>query len=287
MKKKLFPLIFIILLTFVAIELFLISQYRRKQQKQIIAPYYDQEVFLAPSEAYKPTYPRLFQIHLPIIMYHYVEYVKDAGDFIRKSLDIVPHAFENQLKTIDDNCYETYFVRDIPDILDGKKPHNEKSVILTFDDGYEDFYTDVLPLLKKYHIKATLYVVYNFIDRKGFLSKKELNEIVGSGLVEIGSHTLNHRYLKNLSADTQRSEIFESKTKLEKLLKIPVNTFAYPYGAFDDRTVELVKEASYSAAVSVIRGVTQSIDNQFILYRIRAGGTTGDNMIKLLKGIIK
>ena len=231
--------------------------------------------------------PRPASIHLPIIMYHYVEYVKDPGDTIRKSLDIVPSAFEAQLKVLSEGGYKTYFVKEIPDILLGKTKYDNQGVILSFDDGYEDFYTSVLPLLKKYNVKATLYIVLDFIGRKGFLNEKELSEIVSSGLVEIGSHTLNHRYLKELPVDIQKQEIFQSKEELEKLFKVPVTTFAYPYGAYDDNTIKLVKEASYSAAVSVIKGEEQSNNNLFSLYRIRAGSATGNNMIKVLKGINK
>ncbi len=239
----------------------------------------------APTIKPSPTaIPRPASIHLPIIMYHYVEYVKDPGDTIRKSLDIVPSAFEAQLKVISEGGYKTYFVKEIPDILLGKTKYDNQGVILSFDDGYEDFYTSVLPLLKKYNVKATLYIVLDFIGRKGFLNEKELNEIVSSGLVEIGSHTLNHRYLKLLPIDIQRKEIVESRQKLEELLKTQIVTFAYPYGAYDNNTVELVKEASYSAAVSTIKGEVQSENSLFLLYRIRAGGTVGDNMIKLIKG---
>lgn len=144
-------------------------------------------------------------------MYHYVEYVKDVKDTIRKSMDINPYTFEQELKSLKSNGWRTYFVRDIPNILSGEIKIGSRSAVLTFDDGHEDFYTDVFPLLKKYQMKATIYVIYDFIGGKDFLTKEQLQEIAKSNLVEIGSHTLDHLSLKNLPILVQEKQIFDSK----------------------------------------------------------------------------
>lgn len=225
-------------------------------------------------------------IRLPIILYHYVEVVKDDKDTIRKSLNINPYIFEKQLKDLKDHNYKTYFVKDIPGIFKGKVPYTTKSVILTFDDGYEDFYTDAFPLLKKYNTKATLYVVHSFIGQKGFLNKEQLSEIIKSGLVEIGSHAVNHINMAAIAPEHAKWQIFQSKTLLEELLKIKIDTFAYPYGGFDEKTSQFVKEASYSAAVSVVPGSYQSKDVLFFLPRYRAG-TFIDNTVKTLEALEK
>lgn len=213
-------------------------------------------------------------IKLPIVTFHYVEYVQDPKDTIRKSLDIVPSAFEFQLKALHDENYTSYFVREIPDILTGKKALSPKSIILTFDDGYEDFYDNAFPLLKKYQIKGTIYLIVDFIGRKGFLNEKEIKEIAASGLVEIGAHSLDHLYLKTLPEQTVRKQVFESKKKLEDTYGININTFAYPYGAFSQQALDLVKEAGYTAAVSTIPGIYQSENNLMFLSRIRSGYLT-------------
>lgn len=249
-----------------------------------IAPYYKQESKLPKNLISREVINSpLKKIQLPIIMYHYVEYVKDPKDTIRKSLDINPFIFDFQLKTLANNGYESYFVRDIPGILNGSKEMAKKSIVLTFDDGYEDFYTDAFPILKKYNFKATIYIIVDFIGRHGFLNEKEIKEIAQSGLVEIGSHTLNHYYLKKAPKAVAQEEIFLSKSKLESLFGIKVDTFAYPFGALDEQSIELVKEASYSAAVSVAPGNVLTPVNLFYLPRIRAGNITGPNMIGYLE----
>jgi peptidoglycan/xylan/chitin deacetylase (PgdA/CDA1 family) len=213
-------------------------------------------------------------------MYHYVENVKDPLDTTRKMLNINPVVFEYQLKTIKDSGYTTYYVKEVAEALNGYRKLQEKSIVLTFDDGYEDFYTYALPLLQKYRVKATYYVINNLIGKKGYITETQLKEIRDSGLVEIGAHTMNHVYLKGMSKEAQRREILESKEGLEKMLGIRVSTFAYPFGAFDDNAISVVKEGLFSAAVSVIPGNVHSQNERYFLYRIRAGGFQGPHMIE-------
>lgn len=254
----------------------------------IIAPYYEAKVFKKPPDLVAKDIAKAgvaiqAKMKIPIIMYHYVEYVKDIEDLIKKKLSINPYIFEKQLQVLKTNHFETYFVKDIPDILDGKIDYSSKSAIFTFDDGYEDFYTVVFPLLKKYQIKSTIYIIYDFIGRKGFLTEQQIKELINSHLVEIGSHTLDHLYLKLTPEKTARRQIFESKAQLEKTFGIEIKTFAYPYGAFSQETVDLVKEATYSAAVSVISGTVQSQNNLFYLSRLRAGQFTEQNIVQILE----
>lgn len=234
-------------------------------------PYYEEADLNPPASILNKKSAESVSVRIPIIMYHYVEYVQDKGDTIRQSLNIQPHNFEKQLQTFKDGNYQTFFVKDIPDILHNQIEVSSRSAIITFDDGYEDFYTNVFPLLKKYYIRATLYVVNNFVGRKGFVTKKQLKEMIDSDLVEVGSHTLNHFYLKGADKALAKMEIEKSKKDLEDMLGIQVKTFAYPFGAFDEQSLALVKQASFSAAVSVIPGVNQTTDNLFFLNRIRSG----------------
>lgn len=243
----------------------------------IVAPYYEKSAFDAPSGIVHKEGNKTVKI--PIIMYHYVEYVKDAGDLIRKRLDVTPASFEEQLKALKKAHYETYYVKEIPAILDGTVHYSTQSAILSFDDGYEDFYTDVFPLLKKYHMRATLYVIYDYIGRKGFLNEQQIRELIESDLVEIGSHTLDHIYLKQAPKDYADKQIIESKAKFEDRFGIKIKTFAYPYGAFNADNIETVKKAGYTAAVSVISGVMQSSENLFYMSRIRPGLFTPQTMI--------
>jgi peptidoglycan/xylan/chitin deacetylase (PgdA/CDA1 family) len=281
---------FIILLIAFVVILFIqnnklkqIEEELRKKERQIAstaAPYYDPSVFQPPGDLIKKTAE---EIKIPIIMYHYVEYVQDPGDTIRKSLNVTPLVFEQQLYNLKTSGWENYFVKDIPDILTGKVNYSSQSAVLSFDDGYEDFYTNVFPLLKKYHIRATLYIVNHFIGRKGFLNAKQIKEMIASNLVEIGSHTLDHANIKYAEKSVVEHQIIESKKELEDQFGIEVKTFAYPFGGFNQQTIDIVKEASFSAAVSVIPGTLQSEENKYYLYRLRPGFFYGKDITKVLE----
>ncbi len=230
-------------------------------------------------ENVKPT----ITLRVPVLLYHYVEYVQDKGDTIRQSLDIIPYVFDAEIKTLKDAGYSFITTKDLADALDGETVLPPKSVILTFDDGYNDFYTDVFPILKKYQVKVVAYVVPNFLDRSNNITTWQLKEIVKSGLVEIGAHTMDHSYLAGLSLQRVKYEVEESKKYLEKLLGIKIVSFAYPYGAFDNQTIDVDKKAGFRSAVTTIPGIYSMDVNRFFLYRIRPGGKAGQSLLNLLE----
>jgi peptidoglycan/xylan/chitin deacetylase (PgdA/CDA1 family) len=217
-----------------------------------------------------PTGPILKTITLPIIMYHYVEYLPRNQNDLKARLNTAPNLFESQIKSLADEGYTTYFAKDIPLIMAGRKIQAPKSVVLTFDDGYEDFYTYAFPILKKYGMKGTNYVITEFVGRYGFLNTHEIQELAASGLVEIGAHTLDHLDMSTVSTSEAVMQILGSKLQLEALIGEPVETFAYPSGKFNDSSIDVVKQASYSAAVSVIDGQVHTPESLYILNRIRA-----------------
>lgn len=219
---------------------------------------------------------------VPILMYHYVEYVQDKGDKIRRSLDTLPVTLEGQIKTLADAGFTFMTNSELADVLDGKSKLPSKPVLLTFDDGYRDFYTDAFPILKKYNAKATAYVISGFLNRANHLQDSQLDEIIKSGLVEIGAHTIHHAWLKGQPLKNVVTEVLGSKTELEQKFHIRIESFAYPYGAFDSQAFEAVQAAGYKSAVSTIPGVSQSPINRFFLSRLRPGARTGQILLNFL-----
>jgi peptidoglycan/xylan/chitin deacetylase (PgdA/CDA1 family) len=211
------------------------------------------------------------EVKIPIITYHYVEVVTDERDFIRKNLAILPGTFENQIKELRAKGYEPIFVKEIPDIIKGTLKPEKSPVALTFDDGYEDFYTNVLPIIKRNNVKVTAYIVPNFIGHLNYMTKTQLQEVIASGLVEIGSHTNDHADLPNSLDENAKATISNSKTTLENMFNIKVVTFSYPYGFYNEKIAEMVKDAGYTAAVSEVEGTEQSLKNLYYLSRIRVG----------------
>ncbi len=219
---------------------------------------------------------------VPILMYHYVEYVHDQRDTIRKSLALTPFVFEKQLQTLIGGGYTFITTKDMADVLDGKARLPDKPIILTFDDGYGDFYTDVFPLLKKYNARAVAYIVPGFSDKLNYMTSAQVGEVAKSGIVEIAAHTMHHVWLKGMSKEQATYEIEESKKMLEANYGIPVVSFAYPYGAFDAQAAAIAKKVGFRTAVSTVPGIESSKNNQFFLYRIRPGGRTGQDFLNFL-----
>lgn len=222
-------------------------------------------------------------MRVPILMYHYIEYVQDKKDTIRASLALSPYTFEQQVITLKEANFTFLTARDLGDILDGKTEAPAHPVLLTFDDGYRDFYTDVYPILKKYQVKATAYIAPGLLDRPNYMLKKQLKEISREDpFIEIGAHTVNHRGLKGLFKPFLLYEVNQSKKMLEDELRIPIVSFAYPYGAFDKSAEDAVKEAGYKTSLSTVPGIMVNPANRYFLYRLRPGYRTGESLIKYL-----
>jgi len=219
---------------------------------------------------------------IPILMYHYVEYVTDENDFIRDSLNIPPHIFERQLLTLKNSGYKFITPNMLPELFQNGNIYDGEYVIISFDDGYEDFYTDVLPILKKHNIKAINYIVYNFLGSLNYLNKEQVHEMVKSELVEIGSHTLTHQWLEKTDPAITYSEVYQSKRKIEEEFGIEILSFAYPYGAYDELTIKQVKYAGYTNAVTVETGNIVDPKRMFELKRIRPGHLVGEELIRYI-----
>lgn len=222
--------------------------------------------------------PQPYTGSLPILIYHYVEYVRDPGDTIRISLNIQPHILDAQIKTLETNGYTFITPKDIPGLERGFVSV-ENPIILSFDDGYRDFYTDVFPILKKYQAKAIVYPVTGFLDKPNNMDWWQIEEIYQSGLVEIGAHSISHPSLGAMSKESARREIEISKSEIEKHLEIPVYSFAYPNGSFNQETTDLVKNAGYTSAVTTIEGTNTDLKDKYLLKRIHPGARIGPDLI--------
>lgn len=222
-------------------------------------------------------------LSIPILMYHYVEYVKDKRDTIRQGLNVNPNIFEEQLITLRKNDFTFMTAREVAAVLDGDMDLPKNPILLTFDDGHWDLATDVLPLLIKYKIKATAYVVPGLLGGSDYLTRDQLKKVADSGLVEIAAHTVHHVALKGKPETVVRDEVEGSKRMLEEFLQIKVVSFAYPYGSFDQKAIEVVKQAGFTNAVSTISGVEQGLVNRFFLFRLRPGTRVGGSLLVSLK----
>jgi peptidoglycan/xylan/chitin deacetylase (PgdA/CDA1 family) len=156
---------------------------------------------------------------------------------------------------------------------------SQKTVVLTFDDGFQDFADEAFPRLNKVGFHSTVFLVANHIgghnewdtkigdSRASLMSKATILQLHEQG-VEFGSHTLSHAHLDQISAAEQRVEIINSRTVLESELGIPINTFCFPYGGYNEYTLKCVDEAGYCVATSTEKGINTAQTDQRRLKRI-------------------
>lgn len=187
---------------------------------------------------------------VPIFMYHFI--LDDYGNYPDVENFLKPETLEEQIKYIVDNGYETVFVNEIEKLYKYKKP-----VMLTFDDCFVYFYNNAFPLVKKYNVKVTLNLIYDYINGENYLTNEQIKEMLDSGLVSVESHTLTHKELTTLSDEEERKEILESKENFEKDYGIELSTICYPVGDYDQNTINVAKE-KYKYGLAMTGGVYYS-----------------------------
>jgi len=140
-----------------------------------------------------------------------------------------------------------------------------KSIILTFDDGSESVYTTAFPVMQEYDFTGTVYIIYKYMGTPAYMNVEQISELYDWGW-EVGSHGLNHVDLTQRT-DRQEHEIVSSRSRLQADLDVPILTFAYPFGAYDEDCLRYAHEAGYIAAVGLGASMIQGEENLFYLYR--------------------
>lgn len=167
--------------------------------------------------------PLVAGTEIPILMYHAIA---DEPTTSLTDLFVRPSELEEQIVYLVDNGFQTITFEDLDNIGAYSKP-----VMLTFDDGYDCNYDILFPLLKKYNVKATIFVVAASVWSQGRLSEAQIREMSDSGLVSIQSHTVTHPVLPSLDAEALEYELSMSKVRIEKITGKPVIALSYPTGA--------------------------------------------------------
>ena len=202
---------------------------------------------------------------VPIMMYHNVNYSNKP-----RLNSVSPENFAKQMAYLHQHGYQVIPFSELVNSIREKKPLPQKSVVITFDDGYEDNYANAIPVLKQYHFPAIIFLVTDVVSKPGFVTWDQIKEMEKFG-ISFGSHTRLHTYLPSLDKAEQRNQIRGSKEILEQQLGHPVEYFAYPSGGFNDAIKELLKEAGYKAACTTNRGYHRMNDDPYIIKRIRFG----------------
>ena len=228
---------------------------------------------------------------IPILMYHSIAQSTNPKF---KQFAVPPALFAEHMTYLRQHSYTPINVTQLVCMfLQGKFALPERPVVLTFDDGFADFYTNALPVLQQCGFTATLYIATGFIGstsrwlaREGeatrpMLTWDQVNEISTCG-IECGGHSHWHHQLDALPLAEARDEIVRCKALLEDHLGQKVSSFAYPHGYHSAAIKRLVREAGYTSACVVGYAMSSTTADPFALARLRVGADTSLDVLAAL-----
>jgi peptidoglycan/xylan/chitin deacetylase (PgdA/CDA1 family) len=207
-------------------------------------------------------------VRLPVLMYHHVQTKEAAKEGNETSLTVFTDYFEKQMQYLKDKSYNVVSVKELVNFFDNGAKIPGKSVMITFDDGYEDFYTDAFPILQKFGFPATVFIPTGLMGNYNYLTWDQIFSMKGSIL--FANHTWSHKNVKTTASDMEY-EILTADTQLsDRSLNSP-KTFAYPYGIDSVQAEKYLDSLGYKVAFTTASGSTLCQKQKLALPRIRIG----------------
>ncbi len=207
-------------------------------------------------------------VYLPTFLYHHIQSHESAVAKGQTALTVYTDIFRMQMQYLKDRGYNIVSMNDLINFFDAGTPIPPKSILLTFDDGYRDFYTDAYPILSSLGFKSTMFLATGLENNSDYLI---WDEIPSMGLTLFANHTWSHKSLPAVSSSVQQEEILTADTQLvERGLDSP-KVFAYPYGGYTSFAESYLKSLGYQLAFGTEPGTTLCKKLRFDLPRIRIG----------------
>ena len=200
----------------------------------------------------------------PILEYHMItENPKPSSEVY----NVTPEEFAAQLDYLQQNGYTTITLEDFIRAKNGKFTLPDKPIVLTFDDGYDNNYTEMLPILEAHGMKAVVYVITNELGREGYLTFEQVQDMQNRG-IEIGSHTADHISLVLLDEEFLINQVRYSKIFLEWSGLKPIASFSYPNGEYNSDLAKLLQRENYLTAVTGDVGLNNLDSDPYTLKRV-------------------
>lgn len=230
-----------------------------------------------------------YQVKTPILLYH------RFGPVVADSMTVTTPVFESHLKYLKENGYTIIPLKELVNYyLQKGPPPPPRSVVITADDGHKSVYTDMFPLIKKYHIPVTLFIYPSAISHASYaMTWDQLREMKKSGYFEFQSHSYWH---PNFKKDKKRlspveydkfmvMQLKKSKERLENELDAQIDMLAWPFGIYDSESVSKAIKAGYRAAFTIERRHVSNAEHIMALPRyLMTNGDRGKAFERILTG---
>jgi len=228
-------------------------------------------LFTQPAAFARGTEPDGGAAAVPILLYHRL------GPVVADSMTVTTSVFASHLEYLQIHGYTVIPLRRLLDsIASEAPPPPAHSVVITADDGHQSVFTDMFPLIRRYHIPVTLFIYPSAISNAKYaMTWQQLREMQDSGLVDIQSHTYWHpnfnKEKKRLAADAYekfvRMQLNKPKQVLEQRLGNHVDMLAWPYGIYNDDLINSARQAGYNTGFTLERRPAERSDNSMALPR--------------------
>lgn len=228
---------------------------------------------------YKFFHPQIGEI----VMLHRVLFERSPKtDKLNYVLEVSPEYLEQTILKYRDLGYKFVNLDDVYRRLSATQFFSKKIVCFTFDDGFIDNYEIAYPIFKKYNCPFTIYVTSGFVDQKEriwwcneneagekklAMTIEQLKILSQDKLCTVGSHTVSHPHLAELSAEQQYKEMLESKKRLEEITGTEIVHFSYPHGSYNEESLTMAEKCGYKTATRNFGDIIRKGDNPFILNR--------------------
>jgi peptidoglycan/xylan/chitin deacetylase (PgdA/CDA1 family) len=220
------------------------------------------------------------KLRIPILMYHSISDSDESSIHPYYRTSTSPAVFAQHMKFLHDNNYQVVGPSEAVALMGASELGGAQPVVITFDDGFENFYTQAFPILNQYGFGAIMYLptahigpVQQQFNGKQCMSWSQVRELRAAG-IEFGSHTVTHPQLKFLDDAAVEDEVRTSKEVIEQELGCTVTSFAYPYAfpetdrAFTHRLASTLEGAGYENGVSTIIGTADRNGDRYFMKRL-------------------
>jgi peptidoglycan/xylan/chitin deacetylase (PgdA/CDA1 family) len=205
------------------------------------------------------------EITVPIIVYHHISDEHPTIAEADRNYTVTVANFQAQMDYLSERKFTPILFGDIAKYFAGDFKLPDKPVVIAFDDGAIDQYQNAWPIFSGHKFKATFFIFTNPIGKNSnYLTWEQINEFVAAGS-EVGVHGHYHLFWDEISGDELAQEIVSTKKLIEEQTGQKVTAAAYPFGQYDDRTVQALKDAGYSAARGIVNGQTHRSEDLFWL----------------------
>jgi peptidoglycan/xylan/chitin deacetylase (PgdA/CDA1 family) len=233
--------------------------------------------------------PAPFRLRVPVLIFHHVTWFKSTDNATQRGLTIQPPQFDAEVGFLLAHHYRVLTAAQVIQHLRAHRPLPAHPVVLSFDDGYADMYTNVYPVLRRHHLRATFFICPGLLGKplgslpRGYLTWPQVETMARNGM-DIEAHTLTHPDLTMVPQAQMRGEIIGSRRVLQAVLHRSVRVFAYPYGDYDADTLRALREAGFEAAFTTHQGYWLSDADPLLLPRLYVNNTDTPTMFADLVG---